>query len=406
MELRSPFLLLCRHKQTATLLVMEIAIGFVLLCLAWQAGVRYQARMAAPSGIADAELLAFYPLAKGASPIEPDELVNRLRKIPGVHQATLSNQVPYGFISWSSAVSSRPEMDKGHPIASVYFDSGSLAQTLGFQLSQGRFFQQPEYTLFHAPPTGMPHKELPALVTMALAHHLYPSGSALGKPIYGMPQPMKIVGVIERLPQPEGSRGRATDSAALVLPLKPADAADWLLLVRTDAGRRTEVATSVLAHLAHHFPDRAAAEATTLEQLRHTYFQDDRRWAWTIAVCAAAWWLLTLLSIAVAGNLWVQHSALRISLHRAVGATQGQIVRTLRLENLLLTGGGIALGGLLFSFTADRMPAPWTAEPIPTHLQVLAALVVGLFTQLAATWPARRATRVPPHRITRKPVRL
>lgn len=406
MVLRSPFLLLCRHRKTAALLVMEIAIGFVLLCLAWQSGVRYQARMAAPSGIADTELLAFYPLAKGASPIDPNELVNRLREIPGVRQATLSNQVPYGPISWSSAVSSQAKMEKGHPVASVYFDGGSLAQTLGFRLSQGRLFQQLEYTLFHASPTGMPHKELPALVTTALADRLYPGGSALGNPIYGMPQPMKIVGTIERLPHPEGSRGRATDSAALVLPLKPDDAANWALLIRTDASRRADVAASVQAYLAHHFPDGAVTEAKTLEQLRHIYFQDDRRWAWTLAVCAAAWWLLTLLSIAVAGNLWVQHSALRISLHRALGATQKQIVRTLRLENFLLTGGGIALGVLLFSFAAARMPAPWTAEPIPTHLQVLTALVIGLFTQLAATWPARRAARVPPHRVTRKPVRL
>ena len=137
MELRSPFLLLCRHKGTATLLMVEIAIGFVLLCLAWQAVVRYQARISAPSGIADTELLAFYPLVKGVSPIDPDELVNRLREIPGVRQATLSNQVPYATTSWNTVVSSRPGMDKGHSVASVYFDSGSLAKTLGFRPSQG-----------------------------------------------------------------------------------------------------------------------------------------------------------------------------------------------------------------------------------------------------------------------------
>jgi putative ABC transport system permease protein len=406
MEFHSPFLLLCRHKGTATLLMMEVAIGFVLFCLAWQAVVRYQARMAAPSGIADAELLAFYPLAKGVSPIDPDELVNRIREIPGVRQATLSNQAPYATTSWNTAVSSRPKMDKGHPIASVYFDSGSLAQTLDFRPSQGRLFQHDEYTMFHPSPARIPHKELPALVTTALAQSLYPDGSALGNPIYGMPQPVRIVGIIERLPQPQGSRGRTTDSAALILPLKPADAADWLLLVRADGSRRTEVAASVRAYLARRFPDRAVAKAKTLEQLRYTYFQDERRWAWTVAACAAGWWLLTLLSIAVAGNLWVQHSALRISLHRAVGATRRQIVRILRFENLLLAGGGIALGGLLLSFTVERMPTPWTVEPMPLKWQALVALLIGLATQLAVTWPARRAACVPPYRVTRKPVRL
>ncbi|WP_368564087.1 ABC transporter permease [Pseudoxanthomonas sp. UTMC 1351] len=406
MGFRSPFFVLCRHKGTATLLVVEIAIGFVLLCLAWQAGVGYQARIAVPSGIADAELLAFYPLVKGASPIDPDELVNRLREIPGVREATLSNQAPYGPNAWSSAVSSHPKMDKEHLVANVYFDSGSLAQTLGLRLSQGRLFQPTEYTMIPASPTHMVHKELPALVTTGLAHRLYPDGSALDRPIYGMPQRLRIVGVIERLPQPKASHGRAMESATFVLPLKPTDAASWFLMVRADAHRRTEVAASVQAYLARLFPERAVTKAVTLEQLRHTYFQDDRRWAWTIAACAAGWWLLTLLSIAVAGNLWVQHSALRISLHRAVGATQRQIVRVVRLENLLLAGGGIALGWLLFPFAIDRMPMPWTAEPMPAYWQALAVLAIGLFTQLAVTWPARRAARVSPYRVTRKPVRL
>lgn len=405
MEFRSPFILLCRHKGTATLLVLEIAVGFVLLCLAWQAGVRYQSRIAAPSGIADAELLAFYPLANGASPIDPDALVNRIREIPGVRQATLSNQIPYGPIAWNSAVSSWPTMGYGHPVASVYFDSGSLAQTLGLEPSQGRLFQGIEYATSHAS-SAQSHKELPALVTEALAQRLYPDGSALNRSVYGLPQPVKIVGTIERLPQPKASRGHATESIALILPSKPADATNWFLLVRTDASLRTEVAASVPDYLARLFPERPVAEAVTLEQLRHRYFQDDRRWAWTIAACAAGWWLLTLLSIAVAGNLWVQQSALRISLHRAVGATQRQIARALRLENFLLTGGGIVLGGLLLSFTIGRLPASWMEDPVPSHWQVLAALLVGLATQLAATWPARRAARVPPDQITRKPVRL
>lgn len=406
MGFHSPFFVLCRHKGTATLLVVEIAIGFVLLCLAWQAVVRYEARIAVPSGIVDAELLAFYPLVKGASPIDPDGLLNRLRKIPGVREATLSNQIPYAATSWNTAVSSRLRMDKGHPVASVYFDSGSLAQTLGFRPSQGRLFEHGEYTMFHASPTQMPRKELPVLVTTALAHHLFPDGSALGNPIYGMPQPMRIVGVVERLPQPKGSRGHAAESAALILPLKPADAANWFLLVRTGADRRTEVAASVQAYLARLFPERAAAKAVTLEELRHTYFQDDRRWAWTLAACAAGWWLLTLLSVAVASNLWVQHSAFRISLHRAVGATQGQIVRVLRLENLLLTAGGVALGWLLFFFTIHRVPAAWALTPVPVQWQAMAALVIGMLIQLATIWPARRAARVPPYRVTRKPVRL
>jgi hypothetical protein len=94
MDFRFPFLLLCRHHGSAALLVAEMAIGFVLLSLAWQAGVRYQAAVTAPSGIADAELLVIQPLGNGAGPIDPDEVLAGLRSLPDVQQAASSNQVP------------------------------------------------------------------------------------------------------------------------------------------------------------------------------------------------------------------------------------------------------------------------------------------------------------------------
>lgn len=408
MDFRSPFLLLSRHHGTAALLVAEIAIGFVLLSLAGQAGIRYQAAVMAPSGIADAELLAIQPLGKGSGAIDPDIVLAGLRSIPGVHQAAASNQTPYGLVSWNTQMSSHPQSATRGAVATVYLGSDTLYETLGLQLTQGRRFLPADYRTFEDAPSRIAGDALPAIVTAALANRLYPDGSAIGRELHGWPgTPLRIVGIVDRLPQPQGSRHHADERAAVMVPLKPNDAAWAFLLIRTAPGQQTEVAARAHTYLASAFPDRAIALPVALETLRHSYFRDARQRAWILSAAAAGWWLLSLLSIAAAGNLWVQRSVLRISLHRAVGATRRQVMRAVRLENFLLASAGIVLGGLLAGFLFDRMPAPWRLEPVPLRWQVATALSIWLAAQLAATWPARRAGNVPPYRVTRKPwVRL
>jgi putative ABC transport system permease protein len=283
-----------------------------------------------------------------------------------------------------------------------------LYETLDLQLTQGRRFQPAEQRTFEDAPSRVAGDSPPAIVNGALASRLYPDGSAIGRELHGWPDtPLRIIGIVDRLPQPAGSRGNADERAALMLPLKPSDASWAFFLIRAAPGQRTEVAARAHAYLTGAFPDHAIALPVALDALRHSYFRNERQRAWILAASAAGWWLLTLLSIAAAGNLWVQRSVLRISLHRAVGATRRQVMRAVRLENFLLASAGIALGGLLTSFVFDRLPAPWALEPVPLGWRVAAALSILLAAQLAATWPAYRAGSVPPCRVTRKPwVRL
>ena len=91
----------------------------------------------------------------------------------------------------------------------------------------------------------------------------------------------------------------------------------------------------------------------------------------------------------------------QIGTRRALGATQGAIIRYFMLENLLISAGGLLLGVVLtialnmaliewFSITA----LDWFYIPIG----VVVLWVVG---QLAVLGPALRASRVPPAIATR-----
>jgi putative ABC transport system permease protein len=83
-------------------------------------------------------------------------------------------------------------------------------------------------------------------------------------------------------------------------------------------------------------------------------------------------------------------------MRRALGARRIDILRYFQMENLLIAGGGAVLG-----IAAGLGANLWLA----THLAVtrmsplyicLGAIVVLILSQLAALWPAIRASTVPP----------
>ncbi|MGX5729135.1 ABC transporter permease [Pseudoxanthomonas beigongshangi] len=401
---RLPLLLLCRHRGLAALLMLEVAIGFLLLYLAWQAQASWRHALELPSGIDEAALLAVPPMGRAGEAIDVPALTRALRKLPGVQAAIATNQVPYERNSWNAAVGDRLPVGRER-IASVYMGGPALPDTLGLRLSAGRSLRAAEEEIMD--PRARSGTELPALITRTLAEQLYYGQSAVGRSIKGLPRPIRVVGVVERLPLPLGSLGNASPGAAMLLPLRPADASWAYLLIRTDPRQREAVARRVHAFLVARYPERAVATPLRVDQMRRQALHAENRWRWTTLACAAGWWLLTLLSLGVAGHLWVQQSAPRISLHRAVGATARQIRLAVRWEHFLIVLAGIVLGALAARGLFHRLPAPWTAEPASPGWLLGAALLILAASQLAATWPARRASDVAPERVTRRPwVRL
>lgn len=408
MDLRSlcrlPRLPLCRHRGLATLLVLEVAVGFLLLYLAWQAQANWRHARQAPSGVDETALLVVPPMGGAGDVIDVPALTRAVRDLPGVRTAIACNQVPYARNSWNASIGTRLPIGR-NLIASLYMGGSELPATLGLRISAGRGLRAGEEEIMAA--HSRRDAELPAVITRTLADQLYPGQAAVGRPILGLPRPVRIVGIVEHLPLPLGSLGNATPGAAMLLPLRPGDASWAHLLIRTDPRQRDAVARRVHAFLVARHPARPVAMPLRVDEMRLLTLHAENRWRWTTLACAAGWWLLTLLSLGVAGHLWVQQSAPRISLHRAVGATARQIRLAVRWEHFLIALAGIVLGAFAARELFHRLPAPWTAEPASPWWLAGAALLIVAASQLAATWPARRASGVAPERVTRRPwVRL
>ena len=109
MEFRPILSTLMRHKIAATLIVLEIALSCAIICNALFLIGELLDRMNMPSGIAENELVRIQ--AASMRQLSGDDVLNAsisreyldvLRKVPGVKQAGIANQIPFGGSSSNS----------------------------------------------------------------------------------------------------------------------------------------------------------------------------------------------------------------------------------------------------------------------------------------------------------------
>jgi putative ABC transport system permease protein len=101
-----------RHKITAALLILQIALTCAIVCNAVFLITQRLQRMDMPSGIAERELLHLGLADIGRSADEKArtaEDIAALRQVPGVTDVASVNQVPFGNSSWNSGIKLDPQ---------------------------------------------------------------------------------------------------------------------------------------------------------------------------------------------------------------------------------------------------------------------------------------------------------
>ncbi|HVK50479.1 MAG TPA: ABC transporter permease, partial [Pseudoxanthomonas sp.] len=340
---RLPHRLIAPHAGMALVLVLEVAVACVLWQLAWQAFAHWQTLAQADSGIEEQRVLVVPPLGTGPLATNATRIArDQLSAIDGVERVARVNQVPYGNNSWNTVVRRERWSTSTLPVSTTFGDV-SLAPTLGLRLLEGRLLQPEDYG--HADTMWQQPGEMPVLITHGLAQRLYPQQSAVGRIVHGPTRRLRVVGVVAGLPIPNGSRQLdvAADSQ-LILPAIADDPGYVHYLVRVSPGRQAQVVTAIQRMLAQQFPGRSIKVPLRLAELRPATLHAEQRCAITWAGCALAWSLLTLLSLAAAELLWVQRSASRISLHRALGASRAQVRGSVHWDLLRLVMAGGLLG--------------------------------------------------------------
>jgi putative ABC transport system permease protein len=408
MELRPIFSTLRRHKTTAWLLILEIALTCAIVCNAvFLIGQRLQ-RMDLPSGVAEHELVQIQlgRIGKSMEAMAQSQTdLATLRLIPGVKQVAVINQLPFSDGGASnSGIRLSPQQQQDTLDATTYYGEGALS-TLGVRLLEGRDFQHGEYVDFGTIIADLHNgdlKNLPStiIVTRALAQRLWPGQEALGQTLYvGKGLPFRVIGVVADLGRPNNLNQGAEYSTVWPIRMTVADGSGYV--IRTAPQDRAAVLQSAVAKLKQLDPNRVVLVKRTYDEARHEFFANDRAMAGILVSVIVALLTVTALGIVGLASFWVAQRRRMIGVRRALGATRHDILRYFQTENFLLASFGIALGMVLAYGLSLFLMAHYELPRLPGIYLPVGAVVLWSIGQLAVLGPALRAANVPPVVATR-----
>jgi putative ABC transport system permease protein len=371
-----------------SLAILTNASTFVLARLLWTS---------ASTGADESHL--FYLWAENVNPVanmaaEQTNDIGMLRSMDGVDDAFPTNQYPLAGGGYSTEIDLSPGQHSPTAMASFYFVDDHGLRTLGLRLISGRNFQPSEIVERkpNEPAAGY-------IVTAALARQLFPQDNALGKSIYvdKLTQAAPIIGIVERLQGPfvdsTGFFGTFVENSVLA-PYRFIDDTTTYV-VRTKRPIIIDVMRNAENSLRQVNGARIVSSKSMLAVREAAYGS-----ARTLAIMLA---LVVLILIAVNAfgifgltSFWVSQRTRQIGIRRALGANKSAIVRFFQRENALMVLSGVVIGIVLAfalnTFIAQKLEI---VRMKSSHLIVSSCLLLVL-GQVAAVWPALRASRISP----------
>ncbi|WP_090052204.1 ABC transporter permease [Luteibacter sp. 329MFSha] len=391
-----------RHRLTATLLVLQIALTCAIVSNAiFLIGDRL-GWMMTPTGIAEDRLMRIVVSdigRRGDIHARAQADLAELRGLPGVEAATIGNSLPFSGTTWNSDVSRSPVQGAPATAVTLYYGEG-LAELLGSRLVAGRFFRSDEYAWLDDHLEGKAPGPTVTLITRELATRLFRDDDPLGRTLYMHGDVLRVVGVLERLPGAAGfTRDRANDS--IVLPWRMVPASGGGYIVRAREGETQKALVDAVKALKRLDPRRVIVSARTYPAIRARFFADDRATAVTLAAVSIALLVITALGIVGLASFWVGQRRRQIGIRRALGASRKDILRYFQTENFLLASMGIGLGMVLAYGINIVLMREYELPGLPLVYLPVGAAILWALGQAAVLAPALRAASVPPVVATR-----
>ena len=328
-----------------------------------------------PSGMSDESMPAFY-----------SEVLNRLRALPGVVDASLNSCPPLGGGCYRTRLEflDRPKSDAERlPSVRVNWATPTWFATMHVRLEHGRLFG-------NADRAGAPKV---VVINEAAAHTFWPGENPLGKRV-GVGQEAtqnaaEVVGIVgderqflDSLPKPE-----------VYVPYAQAPTSDAMIFVRTERDPLDLVADvrRAIHELAPQYPvyDVQPMSARAAGAAAQTRFS-------TVLLGLFA---ATALSLAVVGIYGVMALAVtartrEIGIRIALGADEYRVRRQVLSEGLGLVSVGVMFGlagALACTRVLQKLLFDLSATDPVTYLSIV--VLLGLAALVASWVPARRAAR-------------
>ena len=397
LEIRPILSAMLRNKSSALLLIVQIALTLAIVSNAAFIITDRIAYMNRTSGTVEHELFTFsvFTFGHDAKPMQQiAEDLDMLRALPGVIDATISNQVPLSDSgsSWGFRTNADREATDGRNAgAGIYQADTRILSTLGLKLAEGRNFREDE--VMHGD-----DRASVMMVTREMADRLFPDGDALGKTVYNVDTPREIIGIVEKLQVP-WVNWRRVDSSVILPEIR--ERAFQKYIVRTTSTARADIMKDIQQQMLALYPDRVINELNHFNQLRKTAYANDALMSKMLTVLIAALLLITGLGIVGMAFFNVSRRTKQIGTRRALGASKTDIVRYFIVENTLVATIGIIIGAGLSLVLNHLLISNFSLPKIDYAFIVATLMGIYLLGLVAVFWPARRAAGISPATATR-----
>jgi predicted permease len=311
-------------------------------------------------------------------------LLQRVRALPGVSAASLSDYLPLGTSRMVQGVkidgfTPPPGLDSIN--VQVAYVAPDFFNAMGIPVLNGREFSQQD---IHPGSTGV-------IINQAMAAHFWPGRNPIGQHFEDDRRTVEIVGVVKT------GKYRSLSEEPLDFMYRPLGAqSQEFLVVRCGAGEQAALdeIRNVIQTLD---PNVVPMEMESISQ----YMALPLFAAHTTGVLLAAFGAVALLLAIVGLSSVVSYSVSQrtneIGVRMALGADRMHVVRLILKQGMRLTGIGIVLG-LMVSFAVTRLLADllYGIKPADPLTYVSVSLLLAIVALVSCYVPARRAASIDP----------
>ncbi|MCL7715253.1 ABC transporter permease [Stenotrophomonas mori] len=403
MDIKPILATLTRHRVSALLITLEIALACAVLCNAlFMAAARIDL-VGLDSGVDEASLATL--TLKDCDGCNAADINGRwlelLRRQPGVQAAGVVNSLPFAQRAGVAGITLDPEGKHFGGVPHFYMVDPGALQALALAPVRGRAFTAAD----HQPIGNFLPANAQVWITRDFAEHLWPGEDPLGKPFWMADSHFSVAGIVDHFAVPNPGRnegGTAATQWSVIVPVTT-DAQSGTYVVRADPRDLPGILRTAVAAAPALVPEALLDHeySRTLADLRQRYFTQDRAMTRLLLGVCLAMLLVTALGIVGLASFWVQQRTKQIGIRRALGATRRQVLRYFQTENLLLSGAGIVLGMLLAYGGNQALMHYFETARLPLLYLPFGALALFALGQAAVIGPAMRAAAVPPIVATR-----
>jgi putative ABC transport system permease protein len=394
-----------RQRVRSGLVVAQVALALLLLAGAGLTLKSFRNAQNAPLGFNPEDILvADVSLPKARYDTDEkiahfnDQLIERIRALPGVEAAALGLNIPFDNNEWDSSfhITGTPPYPPGErPEAEINIVTPDYFRVMRMSLLRGRAFTTNDRA----------NQPRSVIIDESLAQKYFPGKDPIGQQIDDNqsdeknPPPLTIVGVVPRTRSEAAGEDNVEQYRwpQMTFTAEQVPNRSNMLVVRVKSGNPLTLVPAIKRELQALDPDQAFADISTMENNIAKSLGSRRMMMSLLGAFAGIALLLASVGLYGVMTLTVTQRTRELGIRLALGAQRADVFRLVLSQGMLLVVSGLMIG-LLGTLGVGRglQSVLYGVGGSDAPALTFALFALAIVALIACWLPARRATRVDP----------